>query len=207
MSTAGRALGLPLGREGRTLACQSAEQWASTSAAATATMFQGHVFRAALELVLARHFPDVNPWTLQLGARGRRLRRNAVQGSVTPEGSEASANRAKFVQYALDVLRHAQLAGRVTDEELRAVWEEVVPHAKLVGIFWTLRATLAGPLEALILADRLMFLHESVPSTDAPPQHEGVGPNLLGAVPVFHPNVSPRNMAIVASRTISSCGI
>eukprot|EP00854_Cymbomonas_tetramitiformis_P031108 gene31108-biopygen32534 len=40
MSTAGQALGLPLGREGRTLACQSAEQWASTSAAATATMFQ-----------------------------------------------------------------------------------------------------------------------------------------------------------------------
>ena len=49
---------------------------------------------------------------------------------------------------------------RLTPHELAQCWRALAGRAALLRPFWMLRAMLAGPLESLLLLDRLLFLRE-----------------------------------------------
>ncbi|KAM0937295.1 putative Methyltransferase domain-containing protein [Dioscorea sansibarensis] len=91
----------------------------------------------------------------------------------------------EFVKSGLDHLGFS-LAQNVNVFE---IWKEIQPYTELVGPFWSLRASLGPLIETYILLDRLLFLQE---------QGESVQAFLF---PLFHPTISPRNMAIVAWKT------
>lgn len=60
---------------------------------------------------------------------------------------------------------------------------------ELVGPYWTLRAALGPVLETLLLLDRLLYLQEQS--------------NVLSQavmVPLFDPVLSPRNVALIATK-------
>lgn len=59
---------------------------------------------------------------------------------------------------------------------------------EVIGAYWSLRATLGPVLETLILLDRLLFLQEEGDSVEA------------FMVPLFNPNISPRNIALIAKK-------
>lgn len=65
----------------------------------------------------------------------------------------------------------------------------------LVGPFWCLREVLAPLLESVILLDRLLFLQEPSEVSAGAPAEE------CTLVPLFDPQISPRNVALVALRT------
>ncbi|KAJ0751445.1 hypothetical protein HanLR1_Chr05g0193491 [Helianthus annuus] len=58
----------------------------------------------------------------------------------------------------------------------------------VIGAYWSLRAALGPVLETLILLDRLLFLQEQGDSVEAV------------MVPIFNPNISPRNIALIAKK-------
>ncbi|KAJ0571640.1 hypothetical protein HanHA300_Chr05g0192431 [Helianthus annuus] len=59
---------------------------------------------------------------------------------------------------------------------------------EVIGPYWSLRAALGPVLETLILLDRLLFLQEQGDSVEAI------------MVPIFNPNISPRNVALIAKK-------
>ena len=67
----------------------------------------------------------------------------------------------------------------------RRVSEEMLPHWRRVLVHYALRLLTAPLIESCILLDRLLFLREN-----------GIEDSWI--VPVFDPNLSPRNFAIVA---------
>lgn len=60
---------------------------------------------------------------------------------------------------------------------------------ELVGPYWTLRAALGPVLETLLLLDRLLFLQE---------QNNVLSQVVM--VPLFDPVLSPRNVALIATK-------
>mmetsp|Transcript_17509 Transcript_17509/g.24199 ORF Transcript_17509/g.24199 Transcript_17509/m.24199 type:complete len:225 (-) Transcript_17509:116-790(-) len=220
MSLAGKKGGLQLGSQGRTLACQLAEKWTQGDADQASVMFRGHIFRAALQVILVRFYPEYDSCTLNLGAKGRRLRKSAAaksQSFIGQEGlgakGEKETEEAEFLDYTLNMLDHANLPARLHEEEIKQVWAEVAPHTRLLAVFWTLRTTIAGALEAFLVLDRLMYMLEQSSSSN-PKVHydkgifrpffdlkkEANGFELM-LVPIFDPTISPRNLAIVACRS------
>ncbi|XP_039130285.1 protein RRNAD1 isoform X1 [Dioscorea cayenensis subsp. rotundata] len=91
----------------------------------------------------------------------------------------------EFVKSGLDHLGFS-LAQNINVFE---IWKEIRPYTELVGPFWSLRASLGPLIETYILLDRLLFLQEQGESVQA------------FLIPLFHPTISPRNMAIVAWKT------
>lgn len=61
---------------------------------------------------------------------------------------------------------------------------------ELVGPYWTLRAALGPVLETLLLLDRLLYLQE-----------QGNVLSQAVMVPLFDPVLSPRNVALIATKT------
>lgn len=74
------------------------------------------------------------------------------------------------------------------DVNFHEIWKEAEPYAELIGPYWSLRATLGPLLETFLLLDRLLFLQEQGRSVKA----------LM--LPIFDPEISPRNVAIIAQR-------
>lgn len=62
---------------------------------------------------------------------------------------------------------------------------------ELIGPYWSLRAAMGPLLETFLLLDRLLFLQEQGSSLE------------VTMLPIFDPNVSPRNVAIIAKRNIT----
>lgn len=60
---------------------------------------------------------------------------------------------------------------------------------EMIGPYWSLRAALGPLLETFILLDRLLFLQEAGNSIEAM------------MLPIFDPELSPRNVAIIAKKT------
>ncbi|KAI4333356.1 hypothetical protein L6164_018182 [Bauhinia variegata] len=75
MSQAVRSTGLSLGKSARDLACQSAERWRSLEMHDGLHNFELHVFRAAFQMVLSKHYPEVMMSTPSIGRKGKALRR------------------------------------------------------------------------------------------------------------------------------------
>jgi len=182
MSAAGA--GLALGRRARMLACQSGERWRALPAGAEEEAARRTAFRAALEVVLHRHFPELDAATTP-------SLKGAPPARAADEAGEASA----FAAAALQTLARAGLgekaAARGVDAQLLStLWtSELAPVAPLVAPFCALRAVLAAPLESLISLDRLLYLRERVGETGS-----------AASLPVFDPAISPRNICLVATK-------
>ncbi|XP_008444279.2 uncharacterized protein LOC103487650 isoform X3 [Cucumis melo] len=74
------------------------------------------------------------------------------------------------------------------DTDCYGIWTDTEPFTELIGPYWSLRAALGPVLETCILLDRLLFLQEQGGSLEA----------IL--LPVFDPDLSPRNVAIIARK-------
>lgn len=170
-----------LGRGARMLACQSSARMLAGLGERGAEATQRHAFRAGLEVVLTRFFPEIDTSWFSIGKPGR------------DESCCDADQGAAFARLCLGALDRAGLGDKARQRGVDAVllerlWkDELEEHARLVGPFFALRAVLAAPLEALIALDRLLFVFESM----------GQGGHAT-VLPVFDPCVSPRNLAVVA---------
>eukprot|EP00897_Mesotaenium_endlicherianum_P002214 jgi/Mesen1/201/ME1138501C07586 len=115
-------------------------------------------------------------------------------GGVRQLSDEESPRAAAFVEYAQQALARLSLPP-MGKQGLVDTWQEVEPLVRLVGSFWTLRAVLAPVLESLILLDRLLYLQE-LEAQDA----SRMSRYSCNIIPIFLPELSPRNMALVGLR-------
>ena len=193
LSAAAAALRLGLGRDARMLACQSGERWATPAGAPSARTTAGHVFRAAMDVVLRRYYPGTRKDVLSAGGQAEPFEPALI---VSPEDCAA------FARAAHAALAAAGLdAQRAPAAELAAAWrDELAPHARLLPAFCALRAALAAPLESLITLDRLLFLREALGDTTTPLDggRSAASSAACRVLPVFDPARSPRNLALVA---------
>ncbi|XP_065624881.1 uncharacterized protein LOC112026938 isoform X2 [Quercus suber] len=77
------------------------------------------------------------------------------------------------------------------DIKFHEIWKEAEPFAELIGPYWSLRAALGPLLETFLLLDRLLFLQEQGSSLE------------VIMLPIFDPEVSPRNVAIIAKKILT----
>ncbi|XP_050368664.1 uncharacterized protein LOC126786785 [Argentina anserina] len=90
MSRGVKSAGLSLGKSSRDLACQSAERWSCLENDAGLQNFELHTFRAAFQMVLSVHYPEVVITSPSIGRQGKALRRQQHRGtshSLNPKES------------------------------------------------------------------------------------------------------------------------
>ena len=130
--------------------------------------------------------------------------RQQPQDQVQLGDETASTGRSEFVAFVEGALAQAGLpANRLDRSELSRYAktrcaEGVVNAARRVAAIAALQAALAPLVESLLLVDHVLFLHESGVCED------------IRAVPVFKPERSVRNVAIVARKRIRNgpiCGL
>lgn len=73
------SLGIHVGRNGRDLACQSAERWRSLTPEAAIENFEVHAFRAAFQMVLQKFYPNIVETSPSLGRLGKSQRRQKAK--------------------------------------------------------------------------------------------------------------------------------
>ncbi|KAJ3674488.1 hypothetical protein LUZ60_005104 [Juncus effusus] len=203
MSEAARNYGFTLGKNTRDLACQSAERWRSLTKDIALQNFDVHAFRAAFQLVLEKHFPDVmkSNSSPSIGRQGKALRRQTLrkvlEGSAKEDfisdkdeliAHDHDKKYADFKAFCEAGLGRLGCGARLTETHLLQIWNDVRPFTELVGSFWSIRAALGQVIETYILLDRLLFLQEQGNSIEA------------FLVPLFDPGLSPRNVAIIAQK-------
>ncbi|ESW21258.1 hypothetical protein PHAVU_005G055600 [Phaseolus vulgaris] len=103
------------------------------------------------------------------------------------EGTKSDDTFLHFENFCRSGLSHLGIK-HSQDINLQGIWKEAEPFADLVGPYWSLRAALGPLLETLILLDRLLFLQEQGSALEA------------CLLPIFDPNISPRNVAIIAKK-------
>ncbi|KAL8243307.1 hypothetical protein R6Q59_009565 [Mikania micrantha] len=184
-----KSTGLYLGRNSRDLACQSADRWKVMEKDACLHNFELHAFRAGFQMLLSRYFPETLAGSPTIGRQGKALRRqqNSSKMNDSTIGKEQVDACSLFEKFSksglhrlnLNQLHHIGFAG---------IWKEAEPFVDLIGPYWSLRAALGPVLETLILLDRLLFLQEHGDSVEAV------------MLPIFNPNISPRNVALIAKK-------
>ncbi|MCO5549847.1 hypothetical protein L7F22_003321 [Adiantum nelumboides] len=218
-------LGIILGRRACDLACQSAERWKDAGVESALDNFEQHALRAGLQLVLHRYYPvlaKTNPTIGRLGKARRRkqakkhisvespmqspnrsgrqgVEKISLQAETLPENNRVECKKKKFVEYASAAFQRLGLQC-LTEEQLEAVWEEIEPKTVLVGPYWSLRAVLGPVLETFILLDRLLYLQEQIKFV-SDGTNLSVGLRQPKLIALFDPDVSPRNMAIMAIKS------
>ncbi|XP_020091374.1 protein RRNAD1 [Ananas comosus] len=75
ISSAAKLSSLILGKSMRDLACQSAERWRNLTQEIALQNFDVHAFRAAFQMLLEKHFPEVLKSSPSIGRQGKALRR------------------------------------------------------------------------------------------------------------------------------------
>ncbi|BAT93286.1 hypothetical protein VIGAN_07222900 [Vigna angularis var. angularis] len=103
------------------------------------------------------------------------------------EGIKSDSKFLHFESFCQSGLSHLGIK-HSHDINLEGIWKEAEPFADLVGPYWSLRAALGPLLETLILLDRLLFLQEQGSALEA------------CLLPIFDPNISPRNVAVIAKK-------
>ncbi|KAG9439637.1 hypothetical protein H6P81_019802 [Aristolochia fimbriata] len=231
LSNGAKSSGISLGKNARDLACQSAERWKSLTKDAAQQNFEVHAFRAAFQMVLDRYYPDVLITSPSIGRQGKAFRRRQMRRGLLANLHIAEKNTYPPVSKELDKMEmissgamNSEKVGIIQDEEdkvlrteesekssssafehfctsallrlgleppddILSTWKEAQPFSELVGLYWSLRAALGPVVETLILLDRLLFLQEQGTSLEA------------AIMPLFNPNLSPRNVAIIARKT------
>jgi hypothetical protein len=128
------------------------------------------------------------------GARKHHHLRARQQAQDQGQDETASTGRSEFVAFVEGALAQAGLpTNRLDRSELSRYAETrctdgVVNAARRVAAIAALQAALAPLVESLLLVDHVLFLHESGVCED------------IRAVPVFKPERSVRNVAIVARK-------
>ncbi|KAL1224197.1 hypothetical protein V5N11_031333 [Cardamine amara subsp. amara] len=205
MSAGLKSLGFSLGKNARDLACQSAERWSSLGEDAGLQNFELHSFRAAFQMVLSKHYPEVLATSPSIGRQGKAFRRQQQRKSLETSAtvdtirkdtdgikpmrqtSSKSDNLFSFEKFCLSAFSRLNLE-HPHDLDLNATWNEADAFTEMIGPYWSIRAALGPVLETLILLDRLMFLQE---------QGDSIKVVML---PIFDPAISPRNIAIIVKR-------
>ncbi|KFK43870.1 uncharacterized protein AALP_AA1G184800 [Arabis alpina] len=205
MSTGLKSLRFSLGKNARDLACQSAERWSSLGEDAGLQNFELHSFRAAFQMVLSKHYPEVLATSPTIGRQGKAFRRQQQRKSLETRATVDSTRKdtdekkpikqtsskfdtcSSFTKFCLSAFSRLNLE-HPQDLDLLATWNEAEAFTELIGPYWSIRAALGPVLETLILLDRLMFLQE-----------QG-DPIEVVMIPIFDPTISPRNVAIIAKR-------
>uniref|UniRef100_A0A7N1A434 Methyltransferase domain-containing protein n=1 Tax=Kalanchoe fedtschenkoi TaxID=63787 RepID=A0A7N1A434_KALFE len=82
MSNAVRCAGVCLGKSSRDLACQSADRWRILGDESGIHNFELHAFRAAFQMVLDKHYPEISSAHPSIGRQGKSLRRQKLRGSL-----------------------------------------------------------------------------------------------------------------------------
>ncbi|KAI5072705.1 hypothetical protein GOP47_0012811 [Adiantum capillus-veneris] len=218
-------LGITLGRRACDLACQSAERWKDVGIESALYNFEQHALRAGFQLVLHRYYPALAKSNPTIGRLGKTRRRKQTKRHVSLESTvnascssswqcveetasqpdnlsvsnQMQCKQNKFVEFTSAAFQRLGLPC-LAAEQLEAVWEEIEPKTVLVGPYWSLRAVLGPVLETFILLDRLLYLQEQIQfvpeGTDM-----SVGLRKPKLIALFDPNVSPRNMAIIAVKS------
>ncbi|KAL4575261.1 hypothetical protein LXL04_022103 [Taraxacum kok-saghyz] len=189
-----KSTGLHLTRSARDLACQSADKWRGLGKDDSLHNFELHAFRAAFQMVLSKYFPETLTTSPTIGRQGKALRRPKQQ-SLTPllendtrgidNGDDETTSRQDlFEKFSQSGMRRLNLNNKNID--FAGIWKEAQPFVEVVGAYWSLRATLGPVLETLILLDRLLFLQE-----------QGMEAVMI---PIFNPTISPRNIALIATK-------
>lgn len=75
-------LAIHVGRNGRDLACQSAERWRSLTPEAAIENFEVHAFRAAFQMVLQKFYPDILEASPSVGRLGKSQRRQKTKSAL-----------------------------------------------------------------------------------------------------------------------------
>ncbi|KAG2268443.1 hypothetical protein Bca52824_062998 [Brassica carinata] len=200
MSAGLKSLGFSLGKNARDLACQSAERWSSLGEDAGLQNFELHSFRAAFQMVLSKHYPEVLATSPSIGRQGKAFRRQKQRKALeTPSKLKTSRKdtdkksmthtSSSFEKFCLSAFSRLNLE-HPRDLDLSATWNEANAFTELIGPYWSIRAALGPVLETLILLDRLMFLQE---------QGDSIQVTML---PIFDPTISPRNVAVIAKRLL-----
>ncbi|CAH2037323.1 unnamed protein product [Thlaspi arvense] len=205
MSAGLKSLDFSLGKNARDLACQSADRWSSLGEEAGLQNFELHSFRAAFQMVLSKHYPEVLATSPSIGRQGKAFRRQQQRKTLeTPatlvttkkdtddkkhmrKTSSDSKICSSFEQFCLSAFSRLNLE-HPEDLDLSATWNEAEAFTELIGPYWSIRAALGPVLETLMLLDRLMFLQEHGDSIK------------VFMLPIFDPTISPRNVAIIAKR-------
>ena len=134
----------------------------------------------------------------------------AQNEAVANDMSRMDTQMHSFHRYCQQALQRMNDPSEVPFSEAAAVWREVQPHVHAIAAVWVLRAVLAGPLEALIIVDRLLMMEESggtfKPGGVVISRVEGRSEKKrqelfeFDVVPLFDPVLSPRNMVILANK-------
>ncbi|KAI3820421.1 hypothetical protein L1987_07968 [Smallanthus sonchifolius] len=197
-----KSTGLHLGRNSRDLACQSADRWKVMEKDASLHNFELHAFRAAFQMLLSIYFPETLTTSPTIGRQGKALRRKRQNSKMnglptdecsckpdstsgTDEHVDTCSLFEKFSQSGL----HRLNLNQPHNIDFAAIWKEAEPFVEVIGPYWSLRVALGPVLETLILLDRLLFLQEQGDSVEAV------------MLPIFNPNISPRNVALIAKKT------
>ncbi|GMH17529.1 hypothetical protein Nepgr_019370 [Nepenthes gracilis] len=211
-----KSTGFTLGKSARDLACQSAERWKGLEEDFVVQNFELHAFRAVFQMVLCRFYPEVLSTNPAIGRQGKALRRqerrriagysmrllgngksdskldmdsshDEFQCKLRMGGERCYDNLYLFEKFCNSGLSHLGLEP-VEYIGLQGLWKEFEHFIDLIGPYWSLRAAVGPLLETLVLLDRLLFLQEHCAS------HEVV------MLPIFDPLLSPRNLAIIATK-------
>ncbi|KAI8506784.1 Methyltransferase-like protein 25 [Branchiostoma belcheri] len=154
--------GVTLGRTARMLSCQAVERIGTEGRLPAMSLF----YRAVLQVIVRDKFGAID--------------RSKTVGKVAAKSKD-------FTDYVRRALRRLQLEhADLSDEEIDSYYKQYEGKLRHLQAFIQLRACLAPSIEALILLDRLHFLHEQP------------GVSHAALVPVFDPVISPRCYALLA---------
>ncbi|CAI9755063.1 unnamed protein product [Fraxinus pennsylvanica] len=95
MSKGVKSAGLLLKKNGRDLACQSAERWRGLGEAAGLHNFELHAFRAAFQMVLFQHYPEIIIRSPAIGRQGKALRRQHHRRTLESSADIAESSSLK----------------------------------------------------------------------------------------------------------------
>ena len=105
--------------------------------------------------------------------------------------SHGSKNKG-WISYCRSIFKKWKIQGP-TDEILLEYLKRYESIKIQISIIWTIRAMLAACLESLILLDRRMYLEEWSEDHQCPLD--------IHLTAIFDPIISPRNMALIVSKT------
>ncbi|KAL5565125.1 hypothetical protein UlMin_028289 [Ulmus minor] len=133
--------------------------------------------------------PSINPTKLETGDPGEAA---SLFDEDSHKGSECYGIKnvdkySLFQKYSQSGLCRLGLKP-LQDIYFKEIWKEVEPFLELIGPYWSLRAAFGPLLETYLLLDRLLFLQEQGSSIESV------------MLPIFDPELSPRNVAIIAKK-------
>lgn len=99
LSSLVRSYELHIGRNGRDLACQSAERWGSMDINQSFQNFEMHIYRAVLQMVLLKYFPSVAEKSPSVGRLGKSMIRKTDRKKKNEKEDAEKKEKHNFSNY------------------------------------------------------------------------------------------------------------